>query len=247
VMYRLAKLGFSQSYNYFPWRNTKHELTEYFRELTTPPVVEFFRASLWPNTPDILTEYLQYGGRPAFMTRAALAATLGASYGIYGPAYELLEHRAREPGSEEYLDSEKYQLRRWDLERPDSLRDYLTRLNRIRRENPPLQSDRALTFHRTDNDSLLAYSKGAGSDTDVLLMVVNVDPHHVQSGWLELDLPALGLAPDSAFQAHDLLSDARYLWRGPRSYVALDPRHSPAHIFRIRRRARSEHDFDYFL
>jgi starch synthase (maltosyl-transferring) len=247
VMYRLAKLGFSQSYNYFPWRNGKHELVEYFRELTTPPVVEFFRASLWPNTPDILTEYLQYGGRSAFMSRVALAATLGASYGIYGPAYELGEHRAREPGSEEYLDSEKYQLRHWDLERPDSLRDYITRLNRIRRENPALQSDRGLAFHRTDNDALLAYSKAARGGTDALLMVVNLDPHHVQAGWLDLDLTALGLPPDSAFQAHDLLSDARYLWRGPRSYIALDPRHSPAHIFRIRRRVRTEHDFDYFL
>ncbi|HKZ72782.1 MAG TPA: alpha-1,4-glucan--maltose-1-phosphate maltosyltransferase [Steroidobacteraceae bacterium] len=247
VMYRLAKAGFSQSYNYFPWRNAKREIIEYFRELTTPPVSEFFRASLWPNTPDILTEYLQYGGRPAFMSRVALAATLGASYGIYGPAYELLEHRAREPGGEEYLDAEKYQLRHWDLERPDSLRDYITRLNRIRRENPPLQSDRGLAFHGVDNDSLIAYSKRAEDGGDSLLMVVNLDPHHTQAGWLELDLTALGLTAEAAFQAHDLLSDARYLWRGARNYIALDPRHSPAHLFGIRRRVRSEHDFDYFL
>lgn len=247
VMYQLAKLGFSQSYNYFPWRNTKHELVEYFRELTSPPVSEFFRASLWPNTPDILTEHLQYGGRPAFMSRVALAATLGASYGIYGPAYELIEHRAREPGSEEYFDSEKYQLRHWDLERPDSMRDYITRLNRIRRENPALQSDRGLVFHRVENDGLIAYSKSTEGAADSLLMVVSLDPHHTQAGWLDLDLPALGVAPDRNFQVHDLLSDARYLWRGSRNYIALDPRHSPAHIFRIRRRVRSEHDFDYFL
>jgi starch synthase (maltosyl-transferring) len=246
VMYRLAKLGFSQSYNYFPWRNTKHELETYFRELSSPPVIDFFRASLWPNTPDILPEHLQYGGRPAFMARVALAATLGASYGIYGPAYELIEHRAREPGSEEYLDSEKYQLRQWDLERPDSLRDYITRLNRIRRENPALQSDRRLVFHGIENDSLIAYSKSSPGG-DSLLMVVSLDPHHVQAGWLDLDLAALGIAQERTFQAHDLLTDARYLWRSARNYVALDPRHSPAHIFRIRGRVRSEHDFDYFL
>jgi starch synthase (maltosyl-transferring) len=247
VMYRLAKLGFSQSYNYFPWRNGKHELETYFRELTSPPVIDFFRASLWPNTPDILTEHLQYGGRPAFMARVALAATLGASYGIYGPAFELMENRAREPGSEEYLDSEKYQLRHWELERPDSLRDYLTRLNRIRREHPALQTDRGLVFHRIDNDALIAYSKSAEGAAESLLMVVSLDPHHAQAGWLELDLTALGIPPDRNFQAHDLLTDARYLWRGPRNFVALEPRHSPAHIFRVRGRVRSEHDFDYFL
>jgi starch synthase (maltosyl-transferring) len=247
VMYRLAKLGFSQSYNYFPWRNSKHELTEYFRELTTPPVSDFFRANLWPNTPDILPEYLQYGGRSAFMSRVALAATLGASYGIYGPAFELLEHEAREHGSEEYLDSEKYQVRHWDLDRPDSLREYIARLNRVRRENPALQTDRGLLFHGIDNDALLAYSKRAPGAGEAVLFVVNVDPHNAQSGWLDLDLEALGLDAELPFQAHDQLSDARYLWSGPRNYVSLDPRHSPAHVFRLRGKVRSEHDFDYFL
>jgi starch synthase (maltosyl-transferring) len=247
VMYRLAKLGFSQSYNYFPWRNSKHELMEYFHELTTPPVSDFFRANLWANTPDILPEFLQYGGRGAFMSRIALAATLGASYGIYGPAFELLEHKAREPGSEEYLDSEKYQIRHWDLDRPDTLRDYIARLNRVRRENPALQTDRGLRFHDIDNDALIAYSKRAPGAGEAVLCVVNLDPHNAQSGWLDLDLEALGLDVDRAFQAHDQLSDARYLWRGPRNYVSLDPRHSPAHVFRLRGRVRSEHDFDYFL
>jgi starch synthase (maltosyl-transferring) len=247
VMYRLAKLGFSQSYNYFPWRNSKHELMEYFRELSTPPVSDFFRANLWPNTPDILPEFLQYGGRAAFMSRIALAATLGASYGIYGPAFELLEHEAREPGSEEYLDSEKYQLRHWNLDRPDSLREYIARLNRLRRANPALQTDRGLRFHSVDNDALIAYSKRAPGAGHAVLCVVNLDPHNAQSGWLDLDLEALGLDVDRAFQAHDQLSDARYLWRGPRNYVSLDPRHSPAHVFRVRGKVRSEHDFDYFL
>jgi starch synthase (maltosyl-transferring) len=245
VMYRLAKLGFTQSYNYFPWRNSKRELVAYFTELASPPVSEFFRANLWPNTPDILTEYLQFGGRGAFMVRLVLAATLGASYGIYGPAFELLEDRAREPGSEEYLDSEKYQLRTWNRDDPASLKEFIARVNRIRRENTPLQSDRGLKFHDIDNEMLIAYSKT--NDAEAVLVVANLDPHHVQTGWLQLDLASLGLPSDRAFQVHDLLSGARFLWRGARNYVALDPGHSPAHVFRIRRRVRTERDFDYFM
>jgi starch synthase (maltosyl-transferring) len=244
VMYRLAKGGFTQSYNYFPWRNTKRELVEYFTELSKPPVSEFFRANLWPNTPDILTEYLQFGGRAAFMTRLVLAATLGASYGIYGPPFELMENRPREPGSEEYLDSEKYQTRRWDRDRADSLQELIARINRIRRENAPLQSDRGLTFHPTDNENLIAYSK---TDGDSILAVVNLDPHHAQSGWVTLDLATLGVPSEGNFQVHDLLSGARFLWRGARNYVSLDPGHSPAHVFRIRRRVRTERDLDYFM
>lgn len=247
VMYRLAKLGFTQSYNYFPWRNSKRELMDYFTELAQPPVRDFFRPNLWPNTPDILPEYLQYGGRAAFVIRLVLAATLGASYGLYGPAFELMEARPRESGSEEYLDSEKYEIRHWNRDDPASLRELIARINRIRRDNAPLQSDRGLKFHPIDNDNLIAYSKSREGDTDSVLVVVNVDPHHVQSGWLQLDQAALGLPADAPFQVHDLLSGARYLWQGPRNYVALDPNHSPAHIFRIRRRVRSERDFDYFL
>ena len=247
VMYRLAKGGFTQSYNYFPWRNSKRELEAYFTELTTRPLCEFFRPNLWPNTPDILPEYLQFGGRPAFMVRVVLAATLGASYGIYGPAYELMEDRAREQGSEEYLDSEKYQLRSWDRDRPTSLREFITRVNRIRRDNAPLQSDRGLVFHPTDNDNLIAYSKTNEAGTDSVLVVANVDPHYVHAGWVTIDLRALGLPTDGTFQMDDLLSGARYLWRGARNFVSLDPQHSPAHIFRVRRRVRSERDFDYFL
>ena len=247
VMYRLAKGGFTQSYNYFPWRNSKRELETYFTELTTRPVCEFFRPNLWPNTPDILPEYLQFGGRAAFMLRLVLAATLGASYGIYGPAYELMEDRAREQGSEEYLDSEKYQLRSWDRDRPTSLREFITRVNRIRRENPPLQADHGLMFHTVDNDNLIAYSKTNGNGTESVLVVANVDPHYVQAGWVTIDLRSLGLPSDTTFQMDDLLSGARYLWRGARNFVSLDPQHSPAHIFRVRRRVRSERDFDYFL
>jgi starch synthase (maltosyl-transferring) len=247
VMYRLAKLGFTQSYTYFAWRNTRSEITQYLRELGTAPVSDFMRPNLWPNTPDILTEYLQFGGRPAFVARVVLAATLGASYGIYGPAFELMEHEPREPGSEEYRDSEKYQIRQWDLTRADSLQDLITRINRIRRDNPALQGDRRLVFHGADNETLIAYSKTATDGTDAILCVVNLDPHHTQSGWLDLDLPALGLLPDSTYQAHDLLSGARFLWRGARAYVSLNPSLGNAHILRVRPRVRSERDFDYFL
>jgi starch synthase (maltosyl-transferring) len=244
VMYRLAKLGFTQSYTYFSWRNTRSELSDYFRELAA--VSDFFRPNLWPNTPDILSEYLQFGGRPAFMVRLVLAATLGASYGIYGPAFELLEREPREPGSEEYRDSEKYQLRHWDLQRPDSLAHFIARINRIRRENQALQTDRGLTFHGSDNDALLVYSKSAPDASESVLVAVNLDPHHAQSGWLELNLAALGVESEQTFQAHDLLSGSRFLWKGARNFIALDPDASPAHILRVRRRVRSERDFDYF-
>ncbi|HVO96404.1 MAG TPA: alpha-1,4-glucan--maltose-1-phosphate maltosyltransferase [Terriglobales bacterium] len=246
VMYRLAKLGFSQSYTYFAWRNTKEELTEYFRELTETEVSEYFRPNLWPNTPDILTEYLQFGGRPAFLARLVLASTLGANYGIYGPAFELLEHQAREPGSEEYLDSEKYQIKRWNPTNPDSLRELITRINRIRRENPALRSDRSRYFHNVDNEQIIAYSKQTEDSANIILAVVNLDPHHRQSGWLDLDLDRLQLGARDSFQAHDLLTGARFLWQGRRNYVELNPQVAPAHIFRLRRRVRREQDFDYF-
>ena len=245
VMYRLAKLGFSQSYTYFAWRNTAYELYQYFTELSQPPVREFFRPNLWPNTPDILTEYLQTGGRPAFQARLILAATLGASYGVYGPPYEALEGRAREHGSEEYLDSEKYQLRDWKADQ--GMRELITIVNRIRRENPALQTDRGLRFHLAENDQLLAYSKSTPDNANVVLTVVNVDPHHVQRGMVNLPLEELGLDRERSFQAHELISGARYLWNGPRNFVELNPRSMPGQIFRFRRRVRSEHDFEYFL
>jgi starch synthase (maltosyl-transferring) len=247
IMHRLAKLGYTQSYTYFAWRNTKQELTDYFTELTQSHAREYFRPNLWPNTPDILTEFLQFGGRPAFMLRVALAATLGASYGIYGPAYELLEHVPRDPGSEEYLHSEKYQIRVWDLKRPESLREYVTLLNRIRKENPALQSDWSLRFHRAENDAMLCYSKSTEDSSNVIVVVANLDPHHVQSGWVELDLEPLELESAKPYQVHDLLSGAHYLWQGRRNFVQLDPKSSPVHVFRVRRKVRTERDFDYFL
>jgi starch synthase (maltosyl-transferring) len=247
VMYRLAKCGFTQSYTYFSWRHTAWEITQYFTELTQTPVSDFFRPNLWPNTPDILTEYLQTGGRPAFAARLVLAATLGANYGIYGPAFELCEARAKEPGSEEYLESEKYQLRSWNIDSPDSLREMITLVNEIRHENLALQSDRGLRFHTTENESLIAYTKSTSDLADVVLTVVNLDPHHTQAGMVTLPLKALGLDTDKSYQAHELLSGARYQWNGPRNYVEINPHAAPAQIFRFRRRVRSEHDFEYFL
>ncbi len=247
VMFRLAKVGFTQSYTYFAWRNTASELAQYFTELSQPPVREFFRANLWPNTPDILTEYLQTGGRPAFAARFILAATLGANYGIYGPAFELCEGRAREPGSEEYLDSEKYQIRAWDWDSPDSLRELITLVNKVRQENPALQSDRGLRFHATENEQLVAFTKSTPDLADVVLTVVNVDPHHTQAGMVTLPIEELGIRRDRGYQAHELLSGARYLWNGPRNFVEINPHAIPAQIFRFRRRLRSEHDFEYFL
>lgn len=245
LMYSLAKLGFSQSYTYFTWRNSKSELIEYFTELTQTEVADFFRPNLWPNTPDILPENLQYGGRPAFMIRLILAGTLGSAYGIYGPAFELMDAEPR-PGSGEYIDNEKYELKQWPVDRPDSLAPVIRRLNHIRRENLALQSLATLRFHGTDNDALLCYSKADGDN--VIIVVISLDPHYQQSGFVDLNFAAIGMAADhGSFQVHDLLGGGRFLWNGSRNYVELNPSQSPAHIFRIRRRLQTEHDFDYFV
>jgi starch synthase (maltosyl-transferring) len=243
VMYRLAKLGFTQSYTYFAWRGARWELIDYFTELTRTEVREYFRPNLWPNTPDILTAELQRGGRPVFISRLVLAATLGASYGIYGPAFELCEHVPREPGSEEYLNSEKYEIRHWDLDHPETIAPLVARLNGIRREHPALQTNDTLTFHGVDNESLIAYSKAAADD--VVLVVVSLEPSWTQAGTTSLDLPALGLAWDDGFDVLDLLTDDCYQWHGPHNYVELSPERV-AHLFLVRRRTRSERDFEYY-
>jgi starch synthase (maltosyl-transferring) len=247
VMYRLAKVGFSLSYTYFTWRTAKQELMDYFTELTATNLREFFRPSLWPNTPDILHEVLQRGGRPAFGLRFVLAAMLGATYGIYGPAYELTEHLPIEPGSEEYRDSEKYQVRHWDLEREDSLAPLISRVNRIRRDHPALQSNDGLAFHAIDDNSLIAFSKRTPDCSDVILTVVNLDPHRAHGGMLELPLGELGIDEAGTYEAHDLLSGATYRWQGPHNRVEIDPQISPAQIFQLRRRPRSETHFETYL
>jgi len=247
IMYRLAKLGFSQSYTYFPWRNAKWEIQQYLAELTQTPVREFFRPNQWPNTPDILTEFLQMGGRPAFVIRLLLAATLGANYGIYGPAFELQEHLPVKHGSEEYLNSEKYEVRHWDLNRPDSLRDLIARVNGIRNDNAALQNDWSLRFHNVDNDQLICYSKESDDRANLLITVVNLDPHYTQTGFVTLPLEELEIPHDRPYEAEDLLTGDRFLWQGSRNYVELNPSIRSGHILKIHRRMRVETDFEYFL
>jgi starch synthase (maltosyl-transferring) len=247
VMHRLAKVGFSQSYTYFTWRNTKQELTDYFSDISQGAGRDYFRANVWPNTPDILPAALQYGGRAVFMARVALAATLGANYGIYGPAYELLDHVALRSGGEEYLDSEKFQLRAWNRGSADSLADFIGVLNRARRDNPALQSDAGLRFLPIDNDQLIAYAKVSADRANVVVCVVNLDPHHTQSGWIEIDPDTFGLEPRKTYQMHDLVSGAHFLWSGARNYVSLDPQRTPVHVMQLRARLLRENDFDYFL
>jgi starch synthase (maltosyl-transferring) len=247
IMYRLAQLGFTQSYTYFAWRNTKWELETYFKELASDPVVEFFWPNLWPNTPDILTEYLQTGGRPAFIVRLVLAATLGSNYGIYGPAFEQGVAEAVEMGREEYLDSEKYQLRFWERAHDDMMIELITRINRIRRENPALQQDRNRIMIPVDNDQLICFAKYDEAHTNLVLVAVNLDVHHTHAGWLDLPLDELQLKTERPYQVHDLLGDARFLWQGARNYIELNPQTMPAHVFRVRRKVRSEQDFDYFM
>jgi starch synthase (maltosyl-transferring) len=233
VMYRLAKLGFTQSYTYFAWKNSSWELRQYFTELNQDGILEYFRPNLWPNTPDILNAYLQKGGRSAFMVRLILAATLAASYGIYGPAFELCEGRPVREGSEEYLDSEKYQIRVWDINNPNSLRDLITHVNGIRRRNPALQRNEGLAFHPVDNDQLIAYSKVSADGRDMILAIVNLNPWSTQAGWVSVKLDALHLGSEESYQVHDLLTDAHYVWHGSKNFVQLDPAIMPAHIFRV--------------
>ncbi|HEY0758154.1 MAG TPA: alpha-1,4-glucan--maltose-1-phosphate maltosyltransferase [Acidisarcina sp.] len=230
VMQRLAKLGFTQSYTYFSWRNTKEELTEYLTELTATDVKEYFGPNLWPNTPDILPEPLQSGGRPAFAARLILAATLGASYGIYGAAYELQESTPFKPGGEEYLNSEKYELKHWDIEAPESLGSLISQVNGIRKAHRALQSNERLTFHPTDNPYLICYSKATANGESVIVTAVNLDPVNTQSGWVTLDLPAIFQPADTTYQVEDLLTGSVYSWYGARNYLQLSPAALPAHI-----------------
>lgn len=245
VMYALAKAGFSQSYTYFTWRNTKEQLTTYLSELIDTEIFEYFRPNFFVNTPDILPEYLQFGGRSAFMIRVVLAATLSASYGIYS-GFELLENEAA-PDSEEYLYSEKYEIKPRDWNKKGNLRPFIARINQIRQENPALAMNKRLQFYPVHNDHLLFYGKTTEDMSNIILVAVNLDPYNTHDGWLEVPLEKFGINENEVFQVHELLGDSRYLWEGRNNYVRLDPASSPAQIFRIRRRVRSEHDFDYFI
>ena len=237
VMHRLAKVGFSQSYTYFTWRNGVEELSEYLEELSNGPGNEYFRPNVWPNTPDILHETLQQGGLAASAYRYVLAATMSSNTGIYGPVFELGEVAPRHAGSEEYLDSEKYQLRRWQLDGAETIAPLIERVNRIRREQPALQESFNATLHEIDNPSLLCFSKrvvrGPARQAPVMLIVVNLDERHVQSGWTSLDLAALGLPDGASFTVQDLLSGESHRWDGAHNYVQLQPGLRPAHLFLV--------------
>src|SRR6202140_4054556 len=233
MMKALAKAGFTQSYTYFTWRNSKRELIDYFTELMEPEMREYFRANLWPNTPDILPFVLQDGGRPAFMIRVVLAATLSSLYGIYS-GYELCENEAL-PGTEEYLDSEKYQFKQRDWDAPGNIKDWITRLNQIRKENRALQFYDNLRFYHADNDAILFYGKMTEARDNIILVVVNLDPHRKQNSYVDVPIHEFGSMDGDVYQVHDLLSDARYTWHGRRNYVELDPEIQPAHTFRVRR------------
>lgn len=232
----LAKAGFSQSYTYFTWRNTATELAEYFTELTQGPMKEYFRGNFFANTPDILHEYLQKGGRPAFRARLLLAATLAPTYGIYS-GFELYENVPLRDGSEEYLDSEKYELKHRDHAAADGLAPEITQLNRLRREHPALQRYDNLTFHPCDNPNILFYLKRAVGPTGDVLVAVNCDAMRAQFGWVEVPLKILGIAEDEAYVVEDMLTGARYEWRGSRNYVRLDPAQQPGHLLRLVRNA----------
>ncbi len=234
VMYRLAKVGFSQSYTYFTWRTHKQELTDYFLEVSNPPVSDFFRPNVWPNTPDILHETLQTGGRAMFEARFVLAATLAATYGIYGPAFELLEHEPREPGSEEYRDSEKYQLRHWNLESPDSLAPLITSVNRLRRDHPALQTNGGLAFHDIDDDAILAYSKRSPDGSDIVLAVVSLDSHSPRSGRLRLRHADLGFDAGRTVEAIALPGGGTQHWTPDGIDLRLDPAGRQFRLFQLR-------------
>ncbi|MGH7645523.1 MAG: alpha-amylase family glycosyl hydrolase, partial [Gemmatimonadales bacterium] len=228
MMQALGKAGFTQSYTYFTWRTDKAGLTAYLTGITTPPVSDYFRGHLWPNTPDILHDTLQKGGRPAFQLRLALAATLSSLYGIYS-GYELCENVPVRPGSEEYLDSEKYELKARDWDAPGNLVDYVTRLNRVRRAHPALQRSDNLKFYRADDPAILWYGKAWGDDA--VFVAVNLDPFRTRACLVDVPLEALGLAADRPYRMHEQFSGVTYEWRGPRGYVELDPQRDPAQIF----------------
>jgi len=268
MMKVLARAGFTQSYTYFSWRNTKQGLTEYFVDLTHSECAETMRPNLWPNTPDILPSFLQFGGRSAFLIRAVLAATLSPVYGIYS-GFELCENAGleRKPwdaagdvrqflhlcdndykqlAREEYLDSEKYQWKERDWNAPGNIKATITQLNRIRRENRALQQFRNLRFHHADNDLVLYFVKMTAARDNILLIAVSLDPFHAQETFIHVPVEQFGWMESQTYQAHDLLHDERYLWSGHRQFIRLTPE-KPAHIFRVRRKTHSEQDFDYYL
>lgn len=243
IMKRLAKIGFNQSYTYFTWRNTKNEFIDYMNELTKTGARDYMRPNFWPNTPDILPEHLQYGGRPAFILRLILAGSLSSNYGIYGPAFELCENRALE-GKEEYFDSEKYEIKDWDLEREGNIQRIVTKFNRIRKKNKALQETFNIQFCNIDNEQILCYLKTSSDGDNIILIAANMDLYHTQSGWLELPLEQLGIDQGASYMVHELISEDKYVWSGRHNFIQLNPYIFPVHIFRLQKKLRTEQDFD---
>jgi starch synthase (maltosyl-transferring) len=244
MMRMLAKIGYTQSYTYFTWRNFKPELTEYFTELTQGEMKEYYRGNLFANTPDILPQILQEGGRPAFKMRFVLAATLSSVYGIYN-GFELCENAAV-PGKEEYLNSEKYEHKVWDWDRPGHIKDLITKVNQIRRDNPALHYYDNLKFYQADNDNILFYGKATPDKTNVILVAVNLDPYRAHEGTIHIPIQEFGIGWDETYQLHNLITDERLFCKGETTYIRLDPQEEPAHIYQLTRWLRREHDFDYF-
>ena len=245
MMKLLAKAGYNQSYTYFTWRNFKHEIIDYFTELTQSEVAEYFRGNLFVNTPDILPEFLQDAPRSAFKIRALLATTLGPTWGMYN-GFELCEGTPI-PGREEYLNSEKYDFKVWDWERPGNIKEYIGRLNGIRREHPALQENRNLRFYRADNEQILFYGKHREEERDHLFVAVNLNPFEPQESAVHVPIHDLGIRPDETYQLHDLITGRRYYWKGERNFIRLDPGNEPAHLFQLLRWSHREQEFDYFL
>jgi starch synthase (maltosyl-transferring) len=238
MMKSLAKMGYTQSYTYFTWRNTKWELTEYLTELTQTEMKYYFRANFFPNTPDILPTFLQTGGRPGFLIRAVLATTLTTVYGIYS-GFELCEN-VPVPGKEEYLNSEKYQFKERDWNAPGNIKDYITKLNRIRRNNRALHEYENLRFHTVENEQIIFYSKATEALDNIILVLVNLDPYNSQSGFAYVPLESFGITGGDPYQVEDLLTGEKFVWNGRRNFVMLDPHSRPAHVFKVRRLIRME-------
>ena len=245
VMYRLAKLGFSQSYTYFTWRNTKAELIEYFEELSHSEISEFFRPNLWPTTPDILPQYLQFGDERAFAVRLVLAATLSSNYGIYGPSFELAINEAPE-GREEFLNSEKYEIKHWDWTKGEKLRKMITVLNNIRQNNPALQDFRNTSFYPVDNDYLLFYIKATYDQSNIIAVIVNLDPFNPQTGKVHFPLQTLGIDSEEPYLLQDQLGEERFIWSGSQNFITVDPLRAPAFVFKLHKQFNKESSFDYY-
>jgi starch synthase (maltosyl-transferring) len=247
MMYRLAKLGFSQSYTYFAWRNTKRELINYLNELNDSDKIDYYRPNFWPNTPDILNEFLQYRDSTAFKIRFILAALLSPNYGIYGPVFELCENIPIKEGSEEYMNSEKYEIRKWNVYDKKSISDFIGKVNEIRNNNRIYQSNINFEFLNIDNESLLAFARYSDDYSNIHIIIINLDANWKQSGWLEVPIDKFNIERKKPYQVYDKLNNNYYIWNGSKNYIELNPENKTSHVFEIRKLKRTEENFDYYV